>query len=787
MRFVKENTQMKIAKRVFIGILALAILVSSLSLATSAELALDNYDDILSYYDPALTTIYVDEGFEEKEAGIYDGIISTTDDDTATYAKIVADGGKYLSVVLGNIVNTRAQGNMLVYNEVEAGLRSFIYDYSFNVVTSYMASCTADDCSFRSTYKTEAEAPAVCPDCEAETVVSVVGPEVKLLISKETLKGEDVEKVSTKCYELVSVDSASGAVSYLDGDYTKKIDGFTVDSGKWYDVHVSYGDATYTLTVSERGNSDNKASVTALTPAAKVKSFVVGTLRSLDCGDNVISYDDFYLQAGPEYRNITVEERQEITERAIDDLLALYSNEIVTVEDKLGIVGVYEALVNEYGYVADDEEAIKDVETFKDVALALYESFVSECIAAYEAEEYYKGKEKLLADKDYAAYAAKVELYDAESEVLAAYNAKKEELAEAKVNSEAFLAYMKSAVGNGVNYNDYNAVKAVVDGAKDFKYDATYPGVDDYDIQYNVLCSTLTVITNNSTKFIESVAKAKDTENTVAERVVAYKDAKAFKNKANVTFSGVSEALIDYETVDAELSPVITLCERFLNNMSNAANTLDVKASEQYLASAAVDLEFILADETGLYAQFAGVSENVTLYSELVESNAAKRAAAQAYIDAVNAIEGKTGAELEAAIAAANALKASGNVSGVDGVNDANIKLNDAESKIDNAERYAEKFFYYVDAIDAAKNMPERYAAIKAAKAAEAQTDDSVKGVAEAKAKLAGIISTFNADANTVNSTFATVCDSANEIVTFGTMLEDLLLKVLSFIQGLFS
>ena len=140
-----------------------------------------------------------------------------------------------------------------------------------------------------------------------------------------------------------------------------------------------------------------------------------------------------------------------------------------------------------------------------------------------------------------------------------------------------------------------------------------------------------------------------------------------------------------------------------------------------------------------------------TLAQAFIEEQIAN---ANAYINAVNKLDTLSGAALTAGIEEALRLQESGNVLGVDGITEANIKLNQTIASIELTERYCIHFINIVNSIDRAADSAELYSILADARAAELDADKSYSGVADASAKLAKAISDFNAQVNSINADY---------------------------------
>ena len=104
---------MKIAKKVLIGLLAVAVLVSGLLVCIFADgevsdgndgVALPDYAAVLKYYDPMYSTLYANESYEDGSYGhevfVSRGSSSSFETAIKSYA-----GDNYLQLKLGHILD----------------------------------------------------------------------------------------------------------------------------------------------------------------------------------------------------------------------------------------------------------------------------------------------------------------------------------------------------------------------------------------------------------------------------------------------------------------------------------------------------------------------------------------------------------------------------------------------------------------------------------------------------------------------------------------------------------
>ena len=93
-------------------------------------------------------------------------------------------------------------------------------------------------------------------------------------------------------------------------------------------------------------------------------------------------------------------------------------------------------------------------------------------------------------------------------------------------------------------------------------------------------------------------------------------------------------------------------------------------------------------------------------------------------------------------------------VLGVEGVTEANIKLDQMIASIELVERYCIHFVNLVASIEKAASSEELFELLADAKDAEKDADKSYAGVADASAKLSKAIADFNAQVEAINAEF---------------------------------
>ena len=227
------------------------------------------------------------------------------------------------------------------------------------------------------------------------------------------------------------------------------------------------------------------------------------------------------------------------------------------------------------------------------------------------------------------------------------------------------------------------------------------------------------------------------------------------------------------------MSVEISNAENFIKYVKKADYALYISAKQENLDIAKEYMDIC-------QPLFAGVAEAKVLYAEIQSYINEQIANANAYINAVNALDSLSGSALTAAIKNAQDLQDAGNVLGVDGVTEANIKLNQIVASIELRERYCIHFINLVSSLDDAKDASARYAILADAREVEPYADQSYAGVSDASAKLAKAIADFNAAVNAINADFDKAADVAANTCGIGSSDKPVSAHVIAIIKKFF-
>lgn len=814
---------MKLAKKVFIGLLVVALLTSLVAFGISADASEPGYDDILKYYDPATSTVYFDEDFEGAtfEGEIFNG----ADDKLASRVEVSGDDDKYIDMISGPITNSAALGDMLfVVNPTDAEgnavkLGTFVFDTAIKADHATRAHLVcADACGFDRSYNDVTGLPSVCPDCGAELHSNASRPPVVRIFVGEQAHAEG----SIAGTALLLFDFENEVVLRYDGASYTEID-FEIKEGNWYNVHIVYERNVFALTITDAANTKKTLTVEdMITPIHSVGSLKIGysSTASVDGRDSIVSVDDVYLQSGNDYRQTTPEELEELTRAALTKLKDMLYDGAVDIATKYKVVAVYDTLVDVYGYTSLDAEVVATIEAIEAQILDVYAATLEEAVAGINTALSYN--ERLAYVERYAECAERIRSYvaaDATIEIaatLAEYDAEVADIASEKQNSEQFIAFVQQWMDAMYDFysEDYTVLEQFYSAAKaefydeesgTYAYNSTYPGIATAFNNHVLVRTKFERMQTLSRAFVDAVTALKAAageydaakaaydavdpadadalalaaaalSEAQAARLAAYADSKA-NAYDNITCPGVTDAIAYYEA-QTELATIGEKAEEFLAVMRQAVAAINLDAKEAFLDAA----ELLLSN---VVVEYPGVEDAKIQYSALRQSIVDSRQAAADYIAAVNALEGLTGDALVEAVENALLLKKTGNILEIAGVVDANITLDNIYSSLLYADAAANKFITLVASIDANATLAERYAAIKAADEARDVPNPALPGVSEAASTLDSMIAAYDADIEAINASFAGAVKVGADFVGAPVTLPSIGAMVISFIKSI--
>ena len=743
---------MKTAKKIFVCLLAVVVSLSAFALCASADDAVvtythENLADVLEYYTESEM---LRQNFEDVAEGAYtDGIYNGKSTQTA---EVVADeNGKHLVLTGGrNAINS---GSMFVTWNGEEGNDDFVYRVTLMTTDD-------DTTANKSNRLVLAVNDATVSDAEQSSAQSngvVVGT------------------------ELICFDFVAGTVIYYDPasitktSVLKKANGsdYAIAEGTYYTLYVEYSaDGTYSLTVTSLADGSSATAKGITSPYATVKHVAVGEIKN-SMAKTTVHLDDIWACGGTYIKDFA--DKTVSSEAAIATVAELCESENdLTPEEKIAAVEVGKQLV-ELGYVTDNADLQAVIDKLPVYEIIIYYNLVVECIANVESlplyvdrvanvESYKKYYDAVPEDLSVADEELRQNVLDA----MAAYDAEVLALENFKRDSDEYIAIVAEIdLAAGDNIVNYEYLKSYYDRLSPLNPYDGYEGVTDAKTVGESVINLYTDMYESATAFLASVATATDLENGFRTRYDAYFDAKN-SYYDNETYPGITDALYLYAELDAQMVAAIALCDGFVQDVISADYSQYIIAKEQSIASAGAVLDEIKEK----YLEYPDMTDYVALYEDLLVQISASRAAADSYIACIDKLRedieagSLSGDALWARISEAVELQKTGNVSGISGIAQANIYLNNVKSEYELSEGYSTQFDVLVGKLDTETNGENRFAIILSAMEAEKNAENYDGVSAETAQKLDAAVADYNETVRAINAAFTAVNETACNVAS---------------------
>ena len=754
---------MKMTKRIFIALLVVSIVVSIFAFTASAdEAAVVDYSYILEYFEEP-TLIYNDYtgGELEYESSLLVKRAKTLKAEYVTDEN--APGGKYLSLSIAS-----AENKLEVYNDNHV----FVNWSSDTAVDDFIINMTVS--GDKGTGREQNLPRIIIAIGDEEYTDAAIGSE-----SGTTLAALDYRRGAF--YYLKTDVANDGTVS---GVETKT--SFALEEGAWYDVSVSYnvGAGAATITITDSSNPTNTYSVDdAYVPYNEVRNVRVGAYGE-DYGTargSIIKLSNIYALGGLYQRN-----PYDLQAEVGDILLDMYEtfiSEDITTEDMSGICELVKKVID-HGFTTENADVQLVLDKLRDGIIGFYNGEMQICADTYKELPTYTEK-RALVDKclGYIDQIDSMDLSDVDPELLLSLEESK-----AKIDSANNYLYgvMDSCeffmieVNNTKDCDLTNYVEMVscLSAIEIYTPDPTYPGIENSYNFYVKMRDSAKKIKDSGTLFIDTVNVANNEELDINVRADAYRslDKCYFDNE---TYPGVTEALAVYHDVLVpNLGVEINKADNFIKYANKADYAAYVSAKQEN-----IDIAMTYSD---CPSDYKGVAEAKLLLEEIQSFVDEQIKNAKAYISSVNALEVLIGDELLAAIENAKSLQNKGNVLGVNGVTEANIKLDKIIASVELRDKYCTYFMNLVESIDTAASVEELYEILAEAKAAESDADPSYEGVCDASAKLNDAIADYNKRVSEANSEFVKASEVAVNTCGVGKTANTVADRVIAFIKKLF-
>lgn len=721
---------MKMTRRIFIALLILAVSVSSFAVfasADEAELGVQDFVNVLEYYEEQ-SLVDVDFGNDGVE---YSSVFLTNSARAAQYVQsIVADAtapnGKYFSVAV----------------KERSGRSAYTDSHSYFGWTSDVA---IDDFNIDMTVSGDKYNSSASENDENL-------PRIIIVVNDTAFAPMAQANLPKSGTTLAAVDYRGGFFTYLKNGIEQKTD-YAIEEGAWYNLSLTYdADAGVTITITNCQDAEKTLTVTDCdAPFQSIKDVRVGA-HGDDNGSargSLVKYADVRILGGVYHRELA--NMQADIEAKVLGMYEFFQNDDVSIEDKITVCEVVKSL-NNYGFTTTNSDVQAALDALGVGVVGLYNTKLEEFAAKLETLQTFDEKKayveltasyaKALSELDFTGVSA--ELVAKSEKNIADFEVLKNKFLASENDSIKFLELVASVAGHDLN--DYAVLKADLALFEGCEPDLTYEGVEEAYKQYTKLVVAEQTIRTSADAFIEAVNAANNDSLDFNARAEAFKTITGIYFD-NETYPGVTEAIAGYNAIREYMDLEIANAENFVKYVNKADYALYISAKQENLDIAKTYMDICQPD-------FAGVAEAKVLYAEVQAFIELQIANANAYINAVNALDSLSGTALLNGIKEAQSLQEAGNVLGVEGVTEANIKLDQMIASIELVERYCIHFVNLVASIDKAASSEELYELLADAKEAEKDADKSYAGVADASAKLSKAIADFNAQVESINKEF---------------------------------
>lgn len=771
---------MKFAKKLFVGILAVAMLASCLTLWTSAEnppkLPSENLEDVLEYllYDEA----FIVEDYNDEAVGDYtpaDSFFEFVKGDKASL-EIVEDSGDDKSLLISNDNSTVGTGYKL--DLTESG------DYKQLFVTSFA-------------FKTGDAGANNGSDFYVVATLNDYFDNIVLF----AVKAADDNKKSF-CYSEYNTDR----VTYE----TVEVKDVAPELGVWYNVEIVFSVAQekYSVTV-KNGESVVFSFTDKISNSEGIASLRYYVKDPEAAGETVTCIDDIEAYEGAAIRN--VKEPQKAAAEFVVAIQELADYSETSIEKKVEIADLYAKLFgtgngyDPYYPPTEGEEYDKHSDLYDrakavaDGALAHRNHTYANAFVYYvngitSAGGYYE--QKAFYDENVKAY------YDAFTNgqyVIEEDDA--EAVAKAISDCDAYIKNYKltasycenfvKTIEEGYDPNNRNysvmlakygalsALKSRAEATPEYNYaavkaDTKYPTVADAIVVYEALEAKIAAINHNvENVFVPAVSAMDITQNELTETnhyltknfeslytnyleaLKVYANGTVHPQLDPATYPGLSAAIDRFNECATYVEERVADCLEFISRVNGAASSPDYLTVVQQLE---FTKEYFDTNKNFALDKYAGVVEAVALRQSLIDRVAKNEADAAKYIAAVATINlDASYLQLKSAVDAAMALKADGDITGIDGIKDANIKLAKAEAIVSSLAGHSSTLIEAVNALKTATTLSERRYLIFVANGAKDSAEESISGVTSAKAELATQIAKYDSDVKAMNDLFASI------------------------------
>ena len=581
---------------------------------------------------------------------------------------------------------------------------------------------------------------------------------------------------------IVAIDYKANCIRYIDKDTESDISvPFALNADAWYSVSIAYSADSGMAAVVVADTEGSSVSVeNAYVPYSAIKNVRIGTHGTYygTPRGTVTKFQNICAFGGKYDRDPST--KQSVVEDTLVEMYEAFGASDITVAEQGAICEIVTKIAG-YGFTTDDEEVASILAELSKGVVPFYNDKLVYCIDTIASLGTYAEKRALVDNS--LAYAAALETvgfdgYEELGDIQGNIDSVKAFDNALKISEEQTLAFIEAAERIGtVDLYDYVSLQEHYDVLSVYSVDPTYEGVKScYDLFLDVKTS-LESIRTKSQRFISAVTVANDTALDFNTRAEAFTTAKnAYYD--NASYPGITEAVAIYDSISAYMNAEIEKADNFIKYVDRA-NYADYVTAKQ---------EFI--DEAKKYIdcqpEYKGVAEAKALMVEVQAFVDTQIKNANAYIDAVSSLDYLRGDAYIAALQKAQELQKSGNVLGVAGVAEANIKLNKILSSSELEDKYVDYFIGLVDAIDKTTDYKALFELLVDAKDAESFANPRAEGVFEASTKLEKAIEDYNKKVNSANTAFETANELAINTCAIGKNVNPVADRVVAIVKKFF-
>ena len=780
MPFIKENRVMKFARKFFVGALAIAVLISCLAFSTSAEAPALPREDIRDVLEYRLYDTYLVETYDGLSEGDY-----VYKPETSEYFDFVTNEN-----VAASILKEGENSVLLMQNSSSTKGAGYKFYGQDDTLTDLLV--VSFDFKLGETGKTNGA------DFKVVATLADYFEEI-------TLFSANASNDAGKSFEYATFNADRAMYG------TETIKDVELALGTWYNVEIALNPRNESYSVIlKSGEKELFSFENKIAESVGVDSLRLFVRDASGAGVTKTYLDNLFVMEGTYARDVVDGENA-----LVDFIIALdaYANSNLSIEKKLEVAELYNELYSEDGLGYTAPAGIKryaEVNSIVNGAMSFVwqtkaEALIEYCYSILEdnatyveklayknnvATEYYEMFKELDSfDGMGGEYEAGVTYGAAVKAALAEYERASTVIDNIKSHTENFILIIETDYNSRsrdfgymqAKYSQLSALRTLVDQEYDYSKivnNTRYPKASDAILVYNALAAKVNAIKTNAELFISTVSdmeivkadgvssEAPYLTTNFAELYANYKIAESVYANGTVhqsldpaTYPNLSEAIEHYEPnkeyVEARLAESNSFVA-IVNGAETSSYYVTVKAQVE---AAALYLDNNV--EKSL-ENIEGVAEAIELYATLKAKVAADYENAQKYIAAVTAIDINANYNaLKQSLSKALALQDKGAITGIDGIREANTKLEGVVAKVNEIEAYSNTLITTVDELLEAETLAERRALIFTALSVVDSAEPLISGVLDAKDTLEEEIELYNEDVAVMNALFGEVVENA--------------------------